>query len=113
MNTNLGVVEAAQIITEHLAYHSRSILLAASTIRQRGMTVDEYYRQLMEKTPLRLVGSTMDESPVTRTILRISAMLSTSVIPVALFTAGSELKQVPERFTSIFGEIKSKYMPLL
>lgn len=77
-------------------------------MRCRGMSVAEYAQILNNRLPLTTLGSTIDQSPVTKTILRISSMLSMSMIPVALFTANSQLKQVPERFVSVFADMKSK-----
>lgn len=102
------VAEAAANIARHLDYHPQALSLASSTIRYKGTTVEEYSQMLDAKTPVSMLGSTIDQSPVTRTILRISAMLSTSIIPLALFTATSQLEQVPERFSSIFSDMKSK-----
>ena len=101
-------MEAASNIAQHLEYHPQALSLAASTMHYKGTTVEEYSQLLDGKIPLAMLGSAIDQSPVTRTILRISAMLSTSIIPLALFTATNQPKQVPDRFTSIFDDMKSE-----
>lgn len=99
----------------HLGYHPQSISLTASTIRKKGWTITEYEKSLGLELPLRLIGSTIDLSPVTKTVLRISAMLSSSVIPVAIFSAGSPLRQAPQNFMTELESMKSKLssIPLL
>ncbi|KND91932.1 Nephrocystin-3 [Tolypocladium ophioglossoides CBS 100239] len=99
--------EAASRAVEQLEYHPQNIALAASTMRNKGLTVFDYQSKVEAKMPLTLLGSTIHQSPVTRTILRISAMLSASMIPVTLFSASSHLKTVPARFTNIFAEMKA------
>lgn len=81
--------------------------MTACTIRKKGMTVLDYRRKLELKMSWNMIGSTIDQSPVTRTILRISAMLSSTVIPVTLFSAPPYIKEAPARFMNIFAEMKS------
>lgn len=102
------VVEAAANIARHLEYHPQALSLAAATMHYKGTAVKEYSQMLDAKVSLGMLGSAIDQSPVTRTILRISAMLSTSIIPLDLFTATGQVKQIPERFTSIFADMKSE-----
>ncbi|KAJ6442265.1 tetratricopeptide repeat protein [Purpureocillium lavendulum] len=99
--------EAASRVIRQLGYHPQNISLAASTMRNKALDVLEYYDRVEAKLPLSVLGSTMDQSPVTRTVLRISAMLSDSMIPVALLTVSS-LKTVPARFVKVFAEMKGK-----
>lgn len=63
---------------------------------------------LDSKLPLSLIGSTVDQSPVMRAVLRISAMLSTTIIPVTLFNAAPHTEPVPTRFVNIFNEVKGR-----
>ncbi|KAK5995898.1 Nephrocystin-3 [Cladobotryum mycophilum] len=77
--------EAASRLVQGLKYHPQTISLAGSTIRKKGLTVFEYQQEVESNMPLRIMGSTIDQSPVTKTVLRVSAMLSSSAIPVALF----------------------------
>jgi hypothetical protein len=62
--------------------------------------------------PLRLLGSTLDQSSVTRTVLRVSAMLSYTVIPVALFNPSKGMKNIPTRFADALAEIKGSLLAL-
>ncbi|KAH6994901.1 hypothetical protein EDB80DRAFT_728193 [Ilyonectria destructans] len=100
-------VEAALRIVQSLQHHPQSIAMTASTIRQTNSTVADYERNMESRVPLHLLGSTIDQSPVTKTILRISAMLSSSSIPVALFCATSQLKTAPDRFMGAFKEMNA------
>ncbi len=77
-------------------------------MRNKALSVLEYHTRIESKLPLSVFGSTMDQSPVTHTVLRVSAMLSDSVIPVALFTVSS-LKAVPVRFANVFAEMKGRF----
>lgn len=61
---------------------------------------------LQASTCMTLLGSSLHQSPLTKTVLQISAMLSTSVIPVALFSATSQLDEAPERLRPILGDIR-------
>ncbi|KAI5458452.1 hypothetical protein BGZ63DRAFT_46797 [Mariannaea sp. PMI_226] len=99
--------EAALQIVQRLQYHPQSIAMAASTIRQTNSTIVDFEMKMESRVPLHLLGSTIDQSPVSRTILRISAMLSFSIIPVALFYATSQIKIAPERFMGIFNDMKA------
>ncbi|EFY85129.1 hypothetical protein J3459_016513 [Metarhizium acridum] len=98
---------AASVVVEQLSYHPQSIATAAATIRNKGMSILEYHTMLQASTSMTLLGSALDQSPLTKTVLQISAMLSTSVIPVALFSATSHLDEAPERLRSILGEIRA------
>lgn len=93
-----------------LKCHAQSIALAASTISKKCLGVSHFQSQLQSSMPLRLLGSTLDQSSVTRTVLRVSAMLSYTVIPVALFNPSKELskelKNIPARFADAFAEIR-------
>lgn len=106
MTADRVVAEAASRLVKQLSYHPQNIALAASTIRNKGLSVFEYQAKTETKWPLKLIGSTIHQSPVTKTILQISAMLSASIIPVALFSTTSYSVQVPDRFQSLLGEIK-------
>ncbi|KAK7420036.1 hypothetical protein QQX98_003043 [Neonectria punicea] len=99
--------DAALRIVQSLQHHPQSIAMAASTIRQTALTVADYQQNMGSRVPLHLLGSTIDQSPVTKTILCISAMLSTSFIPVALFSATSQLKTAPDRFMGILKEMNA------
>lgn len=99
-------MEAASRVVRQLKCHPQSISLAGSTIRKKGHTIFNYQRQLEVKMPLGILGSTLDQSPVTRTVLRVSAMLSSSMIPVTLFNPAMELKDAPSRFLNVFQELK-------
>ncbi|OAQ78445.1 tetratricopeptide repeat protein [Purpureocillium lilacinum] len=98
--------EAAARVVKQLEYHPQNISLAASTMRNKALSLLEYHKRIESKLPLSIFGSTMDQSPVTHTVLRVSAMLSDSAIPVALFTVSS-LKTVPARFANVFAEMKA------
>lgn len=92
-----------------LKCHAQSIALAASTISKKCLGVSHFQSQLQSTMPLRLLGSTLDQSSVTRTVLRVSAMLSYTVIPVALFNPSKELKNIPARFADAFAEIRGSF----
>ncbi|UNI22382.1 hypothetical protein JDV02_008274 [Purpureocillium takamizusanense] len=98
--------DAAARVVRQLEYHAQDVSMAASSMRNKALTVLEYHTRIESKLPLSVFGSTIDQSPVTRTVLRISAMLSDSVIPAALFTVSS-LKTVPARFANVFAEMKA------
>lgn len=100
-------VEAAYKLVRQLKCHSQSVALAASTISKKSLVVSHFQSQLQSNMPLRLLGSTLDQSSVTRTVLRVSAMLSYTVIPVALFNPSKGPKNVPTRFADAFAEIKA------
>lgn len=104
--TNGPPEEAASRAVRQLEYHPQNIALTASTMRNKGLTVFDYQSKLQAEMPLTLLGSTIHQSPVTRTVLRISSMLSASMIPVTLFSATSHLKTVPARFANVFAEMK-------
>ncbi|EFZ00704.1 kinesin light chain-like protein [Metarhizium robertsii] len=97
----------ALTVVEKLSYHPQSIATAAATIRNKGMSILEYHAMLQASTSMTLLGSSLHQSPLTKTVLQISAMLSTSVIPVALFSATSQLDEAPERLRPILGEIRA------
>ncbi|UKZ58053.1 hypothetical protein TrVGV298_011915 [Trichoderma virens] len=98
--------EAAHRLVRQLKCHPQSIAIAASTICKKGLDISQYQKELASNMPLRILGSTLDQSSVTRTVLRISAMLSYTVIPVALFSPSKRLKNTPARFTDAFAEIR-------
>ncbi|CAI6084009.1 unnamed protein product [Clonostachys chloroleuca] len=98
-------IEAAKDVVKHLGYHPQSIAILSSTLRHRGITISEYRKRLDAKFTLSLPGSNIDQSPVTTTILGISAMLSNSVIPVALFTTDL-LKQASTNLSANFPDVK-------
>lgn len=100
-------VEAAYKLVRQLKCHAQSIALAASTISKKCLGVSHFQSQLQSSMPLRLLGSTLDQSSVTRTVLRVSAMLSYTVIPVALFNSSKEPKNIPARFADAFAEIRA------
>jgi hypothetical protein len=108
----IGLVEAAKDVVKHLGYHPQSIAMLSSTIRHRDITISKYRKRLDAKFPLSFPGSNIDQSPVTTTILGISAMLSNSVIPVALFTTDL-LKQASTNLSSNFPDVKCKAPELL
>lgn len=58
--------------------------------------------------PLRTLGSMLDQSSVTRTVLRVSAMLSYTAIPVALFGSPKGHRNTPARFTETLKEIRGR-----
>lgn len=85
--------------------------MAASAIRKRGYTLTEFETTLDTSTQsFQLLGSTIDQSPLVQTILRISAMLSASVIPVALFDGTTHAGEAPSRFSNMVAEIKCAYV---
>lgn len=92
-----------------LKCHPQSVTLAASTINKKGLDVSLFQSQLHSNMPLRLLGSTLDQSSVTRTVLRVSAMLSYTVIPVALFNPSKGPKNIPTRFADAFAEIRGSF----
>lgn len=95
-----------------LKCHPQSIAIAASTISKKGLEISQYQKELDSNMPLRILGSTLDQSSVTRTVLRVSAMLSYTVIPVALFSRPKEPKHTPTRFTDAFAEIRGAFSQL-
>lgn len=97
---------AASRLVQQLAYHPHNIAIAAATMRAKGLSVSEYYTIIESKTPLTLLGSTLHQSPVTKTVLQISSMLSVSAIPIALFGTVTQPKHAPERFRAILEEIR-------
>ncbi|KAH6603279.1 tetratricopeptide-like helical [Trichoderma cornu-damae] len=99
--------KAAYRLVRRLKCHPQSIALAASTISKKGLDISQYQKELDSNMPLRLLGSTLDQSSVTRTVLRVSAMLCCTVIPVALFTPSNGPKNMPTRFADAFAEIKA------
>ncbi|KAL6862291.1 hypothetical protein J3F83DRAFT_745778 [Trichoderma novae-zelandiae] len=99
--------EAAHELVRQLKCHPQSIALAASTISKKGLDVSYYQREVASNMPLRILGSTLDQSSVTRTVLRVSAMLSYTVIPAALFSSPKGHKTTPARFTDTFEEIRA------
>ncbi|KAK0759238.1 hypothetical protein N5P37_008123 [Trichoderma harzianum] len=99
--------EAAYRLVRQLKCHPQSIAIAASTISKKGLEISQYQKELDSNMPLRILGSTLDQSSVTRTVLRVSAMLSYTVIPVALFSRPKEPKHTPARFTDAFAEIRA------
>ncbi|RFU76310.1 tetratricopeptide-like helical [Trichoderma arundinaceum] len=99
--------EAAYRLVRQLKCHPQSIALAASTISKKGLDISQYQRELDSNMPLRLLGSTLDQSSVTRTVLRVSAMLSYTIIPVALFNPSKGPKIMPARFMDAFAEIRA------
>ncbi|KAL7795059.1 hypothetical protein V8C37DRAFT_375440 [Trichoderma ceciliae] len=104
---NDSEVEAAYRLVRQLKCHPQSIALAASTISKKGLDISQYQSELESNMPLRLLGSTLDQSSVTRTVLRVSAMLSYTIIPVALFSPSKGPKNMPARFTDAFAEIRA------
>ena len=70
--------------------------------------MSDYQREVASNMPLRILGSMLDQSSVTRTVLRVSAMLSYSVIPVALFGSPRGHKKTPARFADTLQEIRGK-----
>ncbi len=110
-HTNLTVEETEASLVKRLECHPVRISQAASTIRFTRMTLSEYLRELDEKAMPRIFGSAIDQFPMTRTILRVSAMLSSSAIPTALFNAQLKATEVPSRFTRAISEIKCKSLP--
>ncbi|GFP59757.1 nephrocystin-3 [Trichoderma asperellum] len=100
-------VEAAYKLVRQLKCHPQSVALAASTISKKSLDVSHFQSQLQSNMPLRLLGSTLDQSSVTRTVLRVSAMLSYTVIPVALFNPSKGPKNIPTRFADAFAEIRA------
>lgn len=100
---------AASRLVQQLAYHPHNIAIAAETMRAKGLSVSEYYTIIESKTPLTLLGSTLHQSPVTKTVLQISSMLSASAVPIALFGTVTQPKHAPERFRAILEEIRGKF----
>ncbi|KAK2603805.1 hypothetical protein QQS21_004007 [Conoideocrella luteorostrata] len=101
--------DAASRFVQQFAYHPQNIATAAATIRTKGLSISEYETMIATTMPLTLLGSTLHQSPVTKTVLQISSMLSPSIIPVGLLSATSHLKQAPERFRAILGDMRGKY----
>ncbi|TWU74305.1 hypothetical protein ED733_005619 [Metarhizium rileyi] len=97
----------ASWVVQQLACHPQNIAVAAATIRNKGMTVLEYRTMTEASIPLTLLGSTLHQSPLTKIILQTSAMLATSIIPVALFSATSHVKETPERFRGILEQMRA------
>jgi hypothetical protein len=109
----MGLVEAAYKLVRQLKCHPQAIALAASTISKKGLDISQYQNELESSMPLRLLGSTLDQSSVTRTVLRVSAMLSYTVIPVTLFSPTKGPKNMPARFRDAFAEIRGTQSLLL
>ena len=101
-----NVADAAAHLVRQLSYHPQSVVLAATTIRNKGVSVAEYRDTNEAQLPLKILGSALHQSPVTKTILQISAMLSLSVIPVALFNATSYLERAPESLKGVINDLK-------
>ncbi|KAL7813420.1 hypothetical protein V8C26DRAFT_159239 [Trichoderma gracile] len=99
--------EAAHKLVRQLKCHPQSIALAASTINKKGLDVSYYQSEVAFNMPLRTLGSMLDQSSVTRTVLRVSAMLSYTAIPVALFGSPKGHKTTPARFTDTLNEIRA------
>ncbi|PTB72478.1 hypothetical protein M440DRAFT_158309 [Trichoderma longibrachiatum ATCC 18648] len=99
--------EATHQLVRQLKCHPQSVALAASTISKRGLDVSYYQSEVASHMPLRILGSMLDQSSVTRTVLRVSAMLSYTVIPVALFCSPKSHSKTPARFTDTLKEIRA------
>ncbi|KAK1240587.1 hypothetical protein MKX07_004615 [Trichoderma sp. CBMAI-0711] len=99
--------EAAHKLVRQLKCHPQSIALAASTINKKGLDVSYYQSEVAFNMPLRTLGSMLDQSSVTRTVLRVSAMLSYTAIPVALFGSPKGHRNTPARFTDTLKEIRA------
>jgi hypothetical protein len=103
----MTAAEAARHAVEFLEYHPRNIALTASMIRRKNVTVSDYFNTSQLHMPLSAPKSHIDQSPFAEMIMRISAMLSSSAIPVAIFTATqSHMSSVPMRFQKIFTNLK-------
>ncbi|KAG6045408.1 hypothetical protein E4U39_002406 [Claviceps sp. Clav50 group G5] len=91
--------EAASKIARQLAFHPQDIAVAVATMKAKGSGVSEY---LMDsRVPLNLLSSTLQQSPLAKTVLQISSMLPATVIPAALFRDCFPPELAPERCRAI------------
>lgn len=81
------MVENAKALIEYLDYHPLVISTAANTIRNRGSTIADYLNHLKANDRPSIVGSTVDQNPMAKRLLKVSSMLSLAAIPATLFTA--------------------------
>ena len=73
------------------------------------MKISEYQARSELRISLHMPGSIIDQSPLAKTILRISAMLSTSVIPVTLFLATPPQPAAPAKFLDTYSELQGMH----
>lgn len=100
---------AAKELVQRLECHPRSIVQAASTIRNKKILISDYHLMLATTSRPGIFGSAIDQSPSSRLILRISALLSSSTIPASLFLRSLQsTKSIPSRFSKAARELKGK-----
>jgi hypothetical protein len=75
------------------------------------MCFTEYEGILNSEYPKQLVGTSIDQSPIAKNLLRISAMLSHAVIPVELFYLDPAVSKTQPRFLHTLTETKGNVQP--
>ncbi len=106
---NITAVASAKDLVKRLECHPQSIVQAASAIHVKNILVSDYELQLATSLSPRVFGSTIDQSPAARLILRISALLSLSAVPASLFLRTFQnVKSSPPRFSKAVAELKSE-----
>lgn len=91
---------------KQLDYNPLLISTAASTIHNRGITVIDYLAGIEAKNKPALFGSTIDQSPVTRTFLKVSSMLSLAAIPASLFTVPWEANHAASEVDELLHQMR-------
>lgn len=99
---------AAKDLIRRLDGHPKSIAQAAAAVRMKKLLLTDYQILLQDTPEPRLFGSAIDQSPSSRLILRISAMLSSEAIPASLFLGSliTDPKPVPPRFNKVITELR-------
>lgn len=92
------ILAAANRLVKKLDFHASSIANAATRIRSRGMKIREYEAASEQTSSPTLFGSTIDQSPLTGVILRVSSMLSTAAIPAVIFGLQWSTGNIPTQF---------------
>ncbi len=100
---------AAKYLIQRLECHPLSVAQAASAMRTKKLLVSDYERLLETMPGPSLFGSTVDQAPAGRLILRISALLSSSAVPASLFLGSLQnTNSTPPRFRKAVEELKSE-----
>ncbi|OAQ98915.1 hypothetical protein LLEC1_03186 [Akanthomyces lecanii] len=102
---------AAKDLVQRLECHPLSVAQAASAMCTKRIPVSDYQRLLQTSPRPKLFGSTIDQAPACRLILRISALLSSSAIPASLFLGSLQnTNSPPPRFSKAVEEFKTLHV---
>lgn len=103
-----GILATASRLVKRLDFHASSIASAATRMRSKGIKISEYEAASEQTSSPTLFGSTIDQSPLTGLILRVSSMLSTAAIPAVIFGLQWSTGIIPTQFKVDMQSISGK-----